>query len=188
MRTVTRAEFLRNKNYFFDKIRKGAVFIYPTDTIYGIGCNALKTASVMRIRKIKQRPATPFSVVAPSKKWIFENCAITDKKVLSKLPGKYTIVLNLKNKKSVAKEVNKGSSSIGVRIPKNWFAGIVSELDIPVVTSSVNLHGKKPMNTLNDLDGSIAKAVDFVVYEGPRKGKPSTIIDLTTGKARIKKR
>ena len=55
-----------------NKLKK-EVFIYPTDTIYGIGCDATNSELVKQIRKIKQRDKKPLSVIAPSKKWILDN-------------------------------------------------------------------------------------------------------------------
>ncbi len=188
MSILTKEQFLKQKGAYLKKIKKGAVFIYPTDTVYGIGCSALITSAVKRIRAIKQRSTTPFSVAAPSKKWILENCVVHDKKILAKLPGKYTLVLPLKNKKAVSREVAKGHSSLGVRIPDNWFSKIIAELGVPIVTTSANIHGQPNMKSLNDLNGAVKESVDFIVYEGKKAGRPSTIIDLTSGTLRVRKR
>ena len=176
---VTKKKFNNNKEEFVGKIRNGAVFIYPTDTIYGIGCNALSSKSVKKIRRIKQRAKTPFSVIAPSKRWIKEYCAITKeaKKWINKLPGKYTLIL--KTKRKLPKEIAPGLSTIGVRIPKHWFSGIAKKLNLPIITTSANISGRRFMTSLNDLDNKIKENVDFIIYEGKKKAKPSRIIDLT---------
>ncbi len=155
-----------------EKILFGAVFIYPTDTIYGIGCDATNEKSVKRIREIKLRDEKPFSVIAPSKDWISENCEVGSE--MYSLPGPYTLILKLKNKKCIAESVNIGMDTLGVRIPKHWFSDIVKELNIPIVTTSVNKSGEKFMTCLEDLDKDIK--VDFVIYEGEKEGKPSKLI------------
>jgi|SRR3989338_9626160 len=184
---IAKKDFKKKNKEFLKKIKKGAVFIYPTDTIYGIGCNALNSKAVKRVREIKNRAKTPFSVIAPSKKWIKNNCIITRQaeKWLKKLPGKYTLILKTKSK--LPKEIAPGTNTIGVRIPKNWFSSTAKKLNIPIITTSVNISGKKFMTSLSDLGKKIKESVDFIIYEGKKKARPSRIVDLT-GKARMIKR
>ncbi|PIN76267.1 hypothetical protein COV22_00535, partial [Candidatus Woesearchaeota archaeon CG10_big_fil_rev_8_21_14_0_10_47_5] len=70
MRVLTREEVELSRIGLSGEIAGGAIFIYPTDTIYGIGCNALDDRAVSRVRGIKQRNSKPFSVIVPSKEWI----------------------------------------------------------------------------------------------------------------------
>ena len=158
----------------------GAVFVYPTDTIYGIGCNAQISSSVKKIRELKLRNTNPFSVIAPSIDWIKENCVITEEsnEWLGKLPGPYTLILKLKSN-CVAKEVNPGLKTLGVRIPKHWISKVVGEADVPIVTTSVNRSSEDYMTSLEDIDYTIMGSVDFILYEGKKEGKPSKIINLT---------
>ena len=94
------------------------------------------------------------------------------------MPGPYTLILKTK-KECVAKNVAPGLDTLGVRIPDNWFSNFVSEIDIPIVSTSVNKASEDFMTSLEDLDSEIKSMVDFIVYEGEKKGKPSRIIDLT---------
>ena len=190
MRVLTKDEFELEKELCIDAILKGAVFIYPTDTIYGLGCNAKDSKAVSLIRDIKKRPLTPFSVIAPSKAWIEENC-IVDKKAdewIGKLPGPYTLILRLKNKDCVANDVVLDAGSLGVRIPEHWFSRIVGEIGVPVVTTSVNEAGKKFMNSMEDIDPHIEHHVDFMIDEGIKDGKPSTIVHLEGKEVSVKHR
>ena len=161
-------------------ILEGKVFIYPTDTIYGLGCDATNYDSVERVREIKMRRERPFSVIAPSKEWILRNCKVEGSE-LDILPGPYTLVVELRAK-CVAENVNLGLKTLGVRIPDHWFSKLVEELNIPVVTTSANISGEKYMTSIDDIDKRIKNAVDFIVYEGRKEGKPSKVIDLTSGK------
>ena len=167
-----------------EQIRSGAVFIYPTDTIYGIGCNALDEKAVDKIRQLKGRPTNPFSIIAPSKGWVRRNCLINTEgeKWLNKLPGPYTLILKLKNKNAIAKSVNQGEGTIGVRIPNHWFSGVVQELGFPIVTTSANRSGRPFMTSIENLDSAIKDGVDFIIYEGEKKGRPSKIVNLVEGK------
>ena len=184
MHIFTKTELRENFREIQERIKKGAVFIYPTDTIYGIGCNALDQKAVEKIRKLKERSTNPFSIIVPSKKWVEENCIVSKeaKEWLNKLPGPYTLILKLKKKNAIAKSVNNGQETIGVRIPKHWFSEIVQELGFPIVTSSANRAGKPFMTSLEDVDEDIKDGVDFIIYEGEKKGRPSKIVNLVEGK------
>ena len=186
MKVLTKAELQMRFAEITERISHGAVFIYPTDTIYGIGCNALDKKAVAKIRTIKERPTNHFSIIAPSKDWITENCIANKeaKEWLSKLPGSYTLILKLKNKSTIAKNVNQGTENIGVRIPDHWFSNVVQELGFPIVTTSANRSGRPFMTSLEDLDPKIKEGVDFIIYEGEKKGQPSKIVNLVEGKVK----
>ena len=180
METVTKEEFLLGKIKYSRLISQGAVFVHPTDTIYGIGCDATNEFAVQSIRKIKQRTTMPFSVIAPSKRWVFENCDVTldGEKWLDRLPGPYTLIFRLKKSSAVAQAVNLKSGTLGVRIPRHWMAEVVAELGFPVVSTSANLTGEPYMTSLDDLDGQLKQKVDFIIYEGNKRGRPSTVVKL----------
>ena len=170
-------ELLKWKDRVLNELKNGKIAIYPTDTIYGIGCNALLDEPVKKIRELKNRPSTPFSVIAPFVEWIDENCII-DKVFLDKLPGPYTFICKTKGK-IVSSEVNPGLDSLGTRLPDNWFSTLISEMDIPFVTTSVNKSGERYMTSLEDIDHDLINKVDFIIYDGPKDGRPSTIFDFT---------
>jgi tRNA threonylcarbamoyl adenosine modification protein (Sua5/YciO/YrdC/YwlC family) len=169
---------------------KTKLFIYPTDTIYGIGCNALDEELVHQVRDVKKRHSMPFSVIAPNKEWIREHCEVGDEAEtwLEKLPGPYTLIMRLKNPEEFPQAVNMGLDTLGVRIPDNWFAKIVHELNIPIITTSANLTGEDNMTSLDDLNPLIKKRVECIFYEGEITGRASTIVRLDTEKLEITER
>jgi len=189
MQVYTAAEARLKKAEIQGRIAKGEIFIHPTDTIYGVGCNALISKSVKKIRDIKERQETPFSIMAPSPEWIKENCIVTKKaeKYIKELPGPVTLILKTKDQ-PVAPEVSPGSSTLGVRIPQHWFYTIIKDLEIPIITTSVNKTGKIFMTSLDDLDPEIAKNINFVIDEGKKEGKPSKIIHLEGEETKIRER
>ena len=181
MRVLSKEEFENQKDVIRTNLKENSpIFIYPTDTIYGIGCDATNKEAVEKIRDAKQRKENPFSVIAPSKEWIDENCIVNEnaKDWIKRLPGPYTLVLKMKNQ-CVAENVAPGKDSLGIRIPDHWFSNFAQEIGIPIITTSVNKSGNDPMTSLDDLDAEIKSKLDFIVYEGEKKGKPSRIIDLT---------
>ena len=185
-------EYNLNRKNILKDISK-SVFVYPTDTIYGLGCNALDEASVQKIRKLKNSDQ-PFSIIVPNKEWIYENCIVTEEaeEWIRKLPGPYTLLLKLKNKKAVSKNVHncdtKGDAVIGVRMPNHWFLAISYQLKMPIVTTSANITGQDFMTSLDDLDIRIRNNVDYIFYDGPKHGAPSTIIHLEGDRVHIQPR
>lgn len=188
MKILTKEEIDVNKEVILEVIKNGTVFIHPTDTIYGIGCNALDEGCVDEVREIKGRPESPFSVIAPSKDWIRKNCVVNKEaeKWLEKLPGPYTLILKARD--NIAKNVAPGLDTLGVRIPDHWFSKIVEELNIPVVTTSANRVGEDFMTSLENIDDDIKMGVEFIVYEGEKHGRPSKIVDLTKEEIKVKER
>lgn len=189
MKIMNKEQVLREKVKIIEEIKSGKIFIYPTDTIYGIGCNAINEYAVQKIRLIKQRESKPFSIIAPNIKWIKENCEYNSlvEEYLEKLPGPYTLILNLKNKKVIAKDVTQ-TNTLGVRIPDNWFSEIISESNIPFITTSVNISGNPHIHTIKELSSKIKEQVDYIIDDGVLNNQPSTIIDLTSKEEKIIKR
>ena len=187
MKITDKGSFLKSKNFYIKEMLLGKIFIYPTDTIYGIGCNALNSLSVKKIQEAKQRNKKPFSVIAPSKKWIKNNCIIGDDYLL-KLPGKITLILNLRNKNCVSREINQDTDNLGVRIPDNWFSKIIEEANIPFVTTSVNITGEQYIKSIKEIPASVKKEVDYAVDDGILNNNPSTIIDLSSENIKVTKR
>jgi L-threonylcarbamoyladenylate synthase len=177
VRILTKEELLLEPN--FAKKLKGSIFIYPTDTIYGIGCDATNDVLVKKLRSLKKRSDQPFSVIMPDKKIINEKCESdsSTKRWIDMLPGPYTLIMKVKNK-FCSNSVNPRNNTVGVRIPNHWFTDIVKQMNVPVITTSVNINGEDFMTNLDDLSPEIKKGVDYIIYDGPLSGKPSTVVHL----------
>lgn len=183
MEILTKEEFENQITRMSEEMHAGKLFVYPTDTIYGIGCDATNSAAVERIRALKKRAEKPFSVIAPSVRWILQNCSIgkLESKWLRKLPGPYTLILKLAKKEAISPLVNANLDTLGVRIPANWFSGVVAYADIPFVTTSVNVTEEPHMTSLSDINPEIKEGVDYIIDTGELKNAPSKVIDLTSG-------
>lgn len=162
--------------YAAKRIKLGSVFIYPTDTIYGLGCNALNPEAANRIREIKERFDKPLSIIAPSKQWVTGNFKAS-KSFIDKLPGPFTYIMEPKRPDLVCREVAVGN--IGVRIPDHSFTKVIQRAKVPFVTTSVNVTGKKPYLDVRKIPRSITNKVDFIIDGGVLDNPPSTVIDLT---------
>jgi L-threonylcarbamoyladenylate synthase len=174
---------MHSEKRLIQKIKDGSLFVYPTDTLYGLGCNALNKTSVNKLKKLKKRDAKkPLSIIVPSKKWILKN-TITNRFFLDDyLPGKYTLILKKKNP-SFLKWVS-SNQTLGIRIPKNSFTNLIKKANVPFVTTSVNLTGEKPAIKPEDISKKIIAKIDLIVLAKKNEklsGKPSAII-LENGK------
>jgi tRNA threonylcarbamoyl adenosine modification protein (Sua5/YciO/YrdC/YwlC family) len=185
---LNKDEFFMQERMLLKKI-KTSIFIYPTDTIYGIGCDATNQRLVKKIRQLKKTDK-PFSIIAPSSTWIKENVVVNTKAKawLKKLPGPYTLIMNIRNTACVAPAVTNGKDTLGIRVPNHWIVDIVSKLGVPIVTTSANITGENFMTTLDDLNTPFKKRVEVVLYDGPLQGTPSTLITLTDDDVKIQER
>ncbi|MEK6859905.1 MAG: L-threonylcarbamoyladenylate synthase [Nanoarchaeota archaeon] len=163
-----------NQEQIIQEIKKGRIFIYPTDTIYGLGCDATNIKAVEKIKEIKQRDKDkPLSIIAPSINWIKENLII-DCDLDKYLPGPYTIILKKKNPNFLSHVSNK--ESLGVRIPNHEFTRKIQESNLPFITTSVNLSGEPFITKISDINPDILEQVEHIIDYGELNGKPSTII------------
>ena len=177
MKTVKLEDILNDRdarNSMLEEIRTGSVLVYPTDTIYGIGCNALIADSVRRIRKIK-KAEHPFSVIAPSTEWILKNLVVENRKSLDVLPGPYTLIFR-KREPFFLREVSP-IPTLGVRIPAHPITKIVREIGIPFVTTSANLSGKQPVRKASE--AKRLKGVNYIIDGGTLANPPSIVVDLS---------
>ena len=155
-------------------ILESKIFIYPTDTIYGLGCNALDEKAVKKIRDTKKRNKDkPLSVIAPSIKWIKDNCVI-DADLKKYLPGAYTLILKKKNPDFLSYVSN--TDFLGIRIPDCEFTKQIQKSKVPFITTSVNLSGEKPITKISEVPEEIIKKVDIIIDSGKLNGNPSALI------------
>lgn len=185
METVKLDDLIRDgkkRKRIVEAMVTGGIFIYPTDTIYGIGCNAMDSDVVRKIRELKGS-SHPFSVIAPSKGWIKQWLVVSHSEFLKRLPGPYTLVFKKRNPGflSAASE----SDSLGVRIPRHVFSELVNEAAIPFVTTSANLSGHAVIKKPSDIPDQMRSIADFLIDAGELKNPPSRVVDLTSEEPRV---
>jgi len=160
-------------------IASGGVLIYPTDTLYGLGCSALDEKAISRIRGMKKREGNkPLSILVSDFAMLKEFCSITSEqeKILQELlPGPYTFILPLKKKLPVSDTLE-----AGVRVPEHMFMRQVSrELKLPIVTTSANLSSGQEASELSGVSKEISSQCDLLIDGGKcRYAQGSTVIDL----------
>ncbi len=168
-----------------DDIKNNRTFVYPTDTIYGIGCNALDNDAVKRIYAAKKRhESMALSVIAPSLKWISIHCDVDMALVRKYLPGPYTLIVKKKDAEFLS-SVSRGKDTLGIRIIEHPIMKYFRMAGVPFVTTSVNVSGDAPICDIYELPKEICKFIDIAIDDNKISGKPSKIIDLSAGKEKI---
>lgn len=163
-------------------LRKGGIIVYPTETAYGIGCDAFNEKAIKKLFEIKKRQLNqPCSVIVSSLEMIeqISELTISAKKLIEKYhPG--PLVIALKKKKNIPDVLNK--SGIAFRISKNNIAQKLTQmLNRPIVSTSANISGDKTSYSVEDVIKSLEESkIDLVLDCGPLSGElTSTIIDFT---------
>jgi tRNA threonylcarbamoyl adenosine modification protein (Sua5/YciO/YrdC/YwlC family) len=165
-----------------DIILSGGVVIYPTDTIYGLGCDAFSKTAIQRITRIKRREdAKPFSFICQDVAQISEFAFVSNwaYKLMNRLlPGPYTFILEAR-KTNLPKKMVGRRNTVGVRIPDNLICKKLVELaGRPLVSTSVNVAGGEPAEDIADIPEDQAALVDAAISIGPLHSGPSTVVDL----------
>ena len=173
-------------------LKDGGTIIYPTDTIYGIGCDIFQQKAVKKIAKIKNIDLKKqnFSFVCSSLSQLSHFTLPinrnTYKSINSVLPGPYTFILKANN--SIPKLFKIKKKTIGIRIPNhNIPKMLVSELGNPILSSSVHDDDKfiKYSTDPELIHKKYSNQIDIVIDSGIGSSVPSTVIDYSSGKLEI---
>ena len=164
-------------------IKNGELLVYPTDTLWGIGCDPFNETAVKKLFEIKGKRENGLSIILNNNNSIKDYCilnALAKRIIREFLPGPITLILE--SKKKFAKGVTR-NGNIAVRIPMNKTSMDLAK-DMPVVTTSANLHGEKIAGNIEQAEKIFGQACYYLEGEKP-KGIESTIIDLTEKEPKI---
>lgn len=166
-----------------DIIIKGGLVIHPTDTLYGLGCNALDKDAVKKVYKAKKRDMEKPLSIAVADMTMMKKYAVVDERAEGIaeffLPGPLTILLE---KKDIPDVVTAGGEKVAVRIPDHDITlEIIRKAGVPMITTSANISGRDPPVTVKEAVGQIEGAELALDAGTLAKRVPSTIIDLSVG-------
>lgn len=169
-------------NKAVEVLKNGGVIIYPTDTVYGIGCDIFNKAALERVYAIKQDAGTKlFSFICPNLKDISKYAKVSDfayKKMKKLLPGPYTFVLPAA--REVPKTLWTKRHTVGIRVPNNEVAlTLVKELGNPIVSTSVTNRKGEVLYNPDEIKLIFDYQVDLMLSVGHLEGTPSSIVDLS---------
>ncbi|MGB0839101.1 MAG: L-threonylcarbamoyladenylate synthase [Chitinophagales bacterium] len=169
-------------------LRDGGIIVYPTDTIYGLGCDIHNSKAVERICRIKgiDPKKSNLSFVCESLSHLSDYTRPFDRWVYrlmhKSLPGPYTFILKVSSE--VPKLLKSKKKTVGIRVPDNNIArAIVAELGRPILSTSLKaLDEDDPLEYITDPEliyEEYHKLVDIVVDGGSGGNQPSTVLDCT---------
>ena len=172
--------------YLFEEVltclNNSGVFIYPTETLYGIGCLAFNNSACKKILDIKGRSASKGLIILVKDEFMLEKYFFINKSILkkySRIEKPLTIIL--KCRKKFPNIVSAGTENVAVRISSNPFVKeLFNHIDEPITSTSANISGSGNLIKINDIYKYFFNKVDLIVDSGnipPSKG--SAIVDLT---------
>jgi len=172
-----------------DTLRKGGLVCYPTDTMYGIGCDIFNQRAVKRVHQVKKRPKQkPFSFMCSSLKNIsqYAHVSNTAYRLMRKhLPGPYTLVLP--GTKIVPKIMLTKQKTVGIRVPDSPIClAVIEALGNPLLnTSALRDDYDEPVIDAFDVENLFGHEVDLIIDGGEVYPDPSTVISLVSEQPEI---
>jgi len=174
-------------------LESGGVIVCPTDTLYGIGCNALDEKAVKKIFEIKNRPwAKPLPIIVRNLRWAkgLAHISKRNEETLNRVwPGKVTAILP---KREIVPDVlTSGTKTVGIRIPDHPVTDQLLKLfGYPIALTSANISGDEPTQDIDEIinvfSRQLTRQPDLVLDVGILpKSEPSSILDLTGDKPKI---
>ena len=168
----------------YEIIQKGGIILYPTDTVWGIGCDATNPEAVAKIYKLKKRAETQSMIVLMNGEKmiynVFKEIPEVAWQIIDLSENPTTLVLD--KPRNVAPNLIAPDQTLGIRIVKEPFCfKLMEKMKKPLVSTSANISGQPTPKSFKEISPEIIKGVDYVVNLHREKiaGKPSTIIKLT---------
>ncbi|WP_333877041.1 L-threonylcarbamoyladenylate synthase [Flavobacterium sp.] len=178
-------EITKEVHKAFEIIQNGGIILYPTDTVWGIGCDATNEAAIKKIYALKQREETKSMIVLMNGEkmmyHVFKEIPEVAWQILDLSEKPTTLILD--NPRNVAANIIAEDKTLGVRIVKEPFCfKLMERMKKPLVSTSANISGQPTPKSFQEISPEILKGVDYVVnlHRDKKCDKPSTIIKLSS--------
>jgi tRNA threonylcarbamoyl adenosine modification protein (Sua5/YciO/YrdC/YwlC family) len=173
-----------------ETLHAGGLLIYPTDTIYGLGCSVEDRDAIEKIHMIKrQRTDKPFSFVCSDLTHISQYAHVSNAafKIMKRLiPGPYTFILPSTRMKSLPRNLVSRRKTVGIRVPASTVTlMLVRELGHPILSTSVTDEQGTILNNPEEIAASFRNSVELILDAGVLVSEPSTVLDLTGERPRV---
>lgn len=171
-------------NIALDFLKQGKIILYPTDTVWGIGCDATDYEAVERVFVAKNRKASKSLIILVDSKTMLE-------KIIGDIPKSVLDILKTTTKPTsiiyenpigIAKNVISSDNTVAIRIVQNEFCQqLIQEFGKPIVSTSANISGATTPKSFSDIKPNILKNVDYVValQQNEINTKPSRVLKVT---------
>ena len=178
-------------------LRKGKVLVLPTDTIYGFSCLSSSKKAIKNIISLKNRPENKPFITLVSSLSMAKKYTYCDKEQYQRLKlywqqTKRPTTVILKAKKFITTDITSHDQGLSMRLPKSDFLiKIIRKIKEPLISTSLNLSGQKPLTKLNNLNSIFSKKnqPDLVLDFGPSLiTRPSKLVDLRNKQVQIIRR
>lgn len=165
-----------------DVLRDGGLLIYPTDSVYGLGCDLFNKNAVEKIYHLKGNDKRKLlSFICPDLKGISEYADVSNaayRIMRHLLPGPYTFILNAT--REVPRILLEKRNTVGIRVPDNVVCqALLSEFGKPIISTSASLPEEDFLSDPDDIQRVFLHRADLFLDSGPGGLEPSTIIDFT---------
>ena len=154
-----------------ETLKNGGTILYPTDTIWGIGCDATNAEAIQKIFEIKHRDKNKSMIILVENEKRLQSLVDVPEiawEIIDLSEKPVTIVYE--NPKGLPKEILAEDGSIGIRLVKDDFCKrLISKLNKPLVSTSANFSGEKSPMKFSDISQELISAVDFAVEENREK-------------------
>jgi tRNA threonylcarbamoyl adenosine modification protein (Sua5/YciO/YrdC/YwlC family) len=176
-----------------EEVLRGGVVAFPTDTIYGLGCSLFDTDAVEMLARIKRRDrshAFISLIPEPLQAWGLgaEVSAVAERLIDRYWPGPLSLIFRASP--LVPVRVLGRGGTIALRCPKDTLCQrILERIGGPVVSSSANLSGERPAESVEEVVATFGNQLDLVLDGGPRRARPpTTLVDVSGGRPRLLRR
>ncbi len=171
-----------------DILRNGGIVIYPTDTVYGLGCDLFNKSGIEKIYAIKKRnKKQPLSFVCADLRDISRYAKVSDAayKIMKRLlPGPYTFILEAS--RLVPKIILPKRQTTGIRVPDNRIClSLVAELGQPIISTSVETEDEEVLSDPREIEKKFGRRVDMIIDGGVVAPEPSSVISLVDDRIEV---
>ena len=164
-------------------IREGDLVVYPTETVYGLGADALDSSAVERVFAAKARSRTkPLSMAVPDIESAATHTSLTVRErafIETFLPGPVTVIVGAGSE--IPDALTAGGDRVGIRIPDHGLARSLLRKVTPITATSANRSGNPSVRRVEDLDSELREAVGCILDGGDLSGTESTVVDVERG-------